>query len=65
MDSLSIESTVGTALSLKDANVQQEIQAVMLRKVLDSQAQAALSLVDSIPKLATSGSVGTQLHVTA
>ena len=65
MDSLSIESTVGTALSLKDANVRQDIQMTMLRKVLDNQAQSALSLVESIPQLATSGSVGTKLHAIA
>lgn len=62
---ISAESAVGAAQSMQTATVVQEKQNLLLRKVLDSQAQTITSLVDSIPKLATSGSVGTQLHAIA
>lgn len=59
---ISAENTVGAALSLQTATVHAEKQNVLLRKTLDNQAQTIMSLVDSVPKLATSGSVGTKLH---
>lgn len=62
---ISVESTVGAALGLQAANASQTQQNVLLRKVLDNQADIITSLVDSMPKLATSGQVGTQVHVTA
>ncbi len=62
---MSIESTVGTALGMQGATAAIEQQNVLLRKVLDSQAQAIAGLMDSMPKLSTLGPVGTQLHVTA
>lgn len=62
---MSVESTVSAALSLTGFNAAQEQQNVLLRKVLDNQAQAIASIMDSMPKLAAVGSVGTQLHVTA
>ncbi|RTZ45768.1 hypothetical protein EKL30_07100 [Candidimonas sp. SYP-B2681] len=62
---MSVESTVGAALSLKGIHAAREQQNVLLRKVLDSQAQAISSVMDSIPKLSVSGPVGTRLHVTA
>jgi hypothetical protein len=66
MDNMSIEGTVGAAVGLQQANAMQDAQNVLLRKVLDNQAQAVLSLVNSAtPQLATSGMVGTQVHVTA
>lgn len=63
--STSIESAVSVALDMKGAAAAQNQHNVLLRKVLDNQAQAITSLVDSMPKLATIGSVGTRLHVTA
>jgi hypothetical protein len=62
---MSVESTVSAALSLQGASAAQEQQNVLLRKVLDNRAQAIASILDSMPKLAASGPVGTQLHVTA
>jgi hypothetical protein len=62
---ISIESTVSATLSLQSAGVAQQQQNLLLRKALDNQAQTITGLIDSIPKLATSGTVGTQLHVTA
>lgn len=62
---MSVEGTVSAALAFKGAALAENQQNVLLRKVLDSQAQTIASLVDSMPKLATVGSVGTQLHVVA
>lgn len=62
---MSVESTVSAALSLQGINAAQNQQNVLLRKVLDNQAQAIASLMDTMPKLSTFGPVGTQLHVTA
>ena len=62
---MSIESTVSAALSLQGATAAQEQQNLLLRKVLDHQAQAIAGLMDSMPQLATVGTVGTKLHVTA
>ncbi|MGB3277173.1 MAG: hypothetical protein WBA82_13385 [Castellaniella sp.] len=64
----SIEGAVGAAVGLQQAIAMQEKDNLLLRKVLDGQANTILSLVNSvpsIPQLATSGSVGTLLHVTA
>jgi hypothetical protein len=66
MENLSIEGTVGTAVGLQQATAMQDAQNLLLRKVLDNQADTIVSLVNSVvPQLATSGSVGTQLHTTA
>ena len=62
---MSVESAVSAALSLQGYSAAQEQQNVLLRKVLDNQAQAIASIMDSMPRLATFGPVGTQLHVTA
>lgn len=59
---ISAEGTVGAALSLQTATLYQEKQNVLLRKTLDNQAQTIISLVDSVPKMAASGAVGTKLH---
>lgn len=62
---MSVEGTVSAALAIKGAVQAEDQHNVLLRKVLDSQAQTIANLVDSMPKLATVGSVGTQLHVVA
>lgn len=64
----SIEATVGAALAMQDWAMMQEKDNALLRKVLDSQADIIAALVNSAasePQLATFGSVGTRLHVTA
>ncbi|CAM5783336.1 hypothetical protein [Castellaniella caeni] len=64
----SVESLVGAATGLQNYAQMQEGQNTLLRKVLDGQSNTILSLVNSVPsvpQLATSGMVGTQLHTTA
>ena len=64
----SIEGTVGAAVGLQHANMMQEKDNLLLRKVLDNQANTIMSLVNSVPsapQLANGGMVGTLLHVTA
>jgi hypothetical protein len=65
MDNMSIEGTVGAALALQQVATGQEQQNLLLRKVLDGQADAVSTLLNSLPQLATTGAVGTQVHVTA
>ncbi len=63
----SIEGAVGASLAIQNWNMIQEKDNMLLRKVLDGQANNILSLVNSATgpqALATSGMVGTQLHVT-
>lgn len=62
---MSVQSTVNTALALKDFNTQQDVQATLLKKVLASNAQLVTGLINSVPKLASSGSVGTMVNTTA
>lgn len=62
---MSVEGAVSATQDFKGAALAQNQQNVLLRKVLDNQAQTITSLVDSMPKLSTVGSVGTQLHVVA
>ncbi|MBV2180751.1 MAG: hypothetical protein KUL86_05890 [Castellaniella sp.] len=66
--SSSVESLVGAATGLQNYAQLQDNQNVLLRKVLDNQSNTVMSLINSVPsapKLASSGMVGTQLHVTA
>ncbi|HEY9571671.1 MAG TPA: hypothetical protein VIR76_00960 [Pusillimonas sp.] len=62
---MSVESAVSAALSLQGLNAAQQQQNVLLRNVLDNQAQTIANIMDSMPKLATFGPVGTKLHVIA
>ncbi|WP_323011911.1 hypothetical protein [Castellaniella sp.] len=64
----SVQSAVAAASGLQNWTMMQEKQNLLLNKVLDSQANTILSLVNSVPstpQLASSGSVGTLLHTTA
>lgn len=64
----SVESAVSASLAMQNYNLMQQKNALVLRKVLDTQANSVAQLVNSLsatPQLATSGSVGTQLHTTA
>lgn len=64
----SVGSLVGAATGLQNYAQLQDNQNVLLRKVLDGQSNTIMSLINSVPsvpQLATSGMVGTQLHVTA
>lgn len=63
--SMSVENTVSTALSLQGATLGQEKQMILLRKTLDSQAQAMAQIMESMPKLATEGTLGTKINTYA
>lgn len=61
----SIQATVGMALQMQSANAAQTEQMSLLKNTLDTQKQTMEKLMEPVAKLATSGSVGTRLHVTA
>lgn len=64
----SIEGVVGASQAIENFNVMQDKQNLLLKKVLNNQADTIVSLVDSAPtapQLAHGGTVGTLLHATA
>ncbi len=61
----SISSTVNTALALQDANVMQEVQARVLKKALNAQADTALTLMQSLPVLAVDATLGSRINTHA
>lgn len=61
----SISSTVNTALALQDANVMQEVQARVLKKALNAQADTALMLMQSLPVLAVDATLGSRIDTHA
>lgn len=64
----SIEGAVSLTLAMQQHNITQQKNALLLRDTLDNQANTIARLVNSlpsIPQLATSGTVGTQVHTTA
>ena len=64
--SMSIEGTVGTALALENFNAQQSAQMNLLRETLDMQARTVTEIVEaSLPRLASSGMLGTQVNTYA
>lgn len=68
MDAASVSSTVNAALTLQHNNQNQDVQANLLRKSLDSQAAQMDQLMSSLelpPSLAVGGSVGTQINTYA
>lgn len=62
---MGIQSAVNTAVALENFNTQQNVQATLLKKTLASNAQLITGLINSVPKLATTGSVGTNVNTTA
>lgn len=63
--SMSVEATVGSALALQNFNTQQEAQMLLLRKVLDQQTQIVTQIMDTMPALASEGSLGTRVNTYA
>lgn len=61
----SIQATVGMALQMQAANAAQNEQMVLLKNTLDAQKQAMEQIMEPVAKLASSGAVGTKLHVIA
>lgn len=65
----SIEGTVAQSQAIKTAVMLQEKDNALLKQVLEGQEATILGLIESAAtgpqKLATSGMVGTTLHVTA
>lgn len=61
----SISSTVNTALALQDANLMQEVQARVLKKALNAQADTALTLMQSLPVLAVDATLGSRVNTHA
>ncbi len=61
----SINNTVNTALALQDVNLNQEIQARVLKKALNAQADTALTLMQSLPVLAVDATLGSRIDTHA
>ncbi len=61
----SVNNTVNTALALKDANVVQEVQARLLKKVLNSQADTIATLMQSVAPVAIDSTLGSRINTQA
>jgi Putative motility protein len=62
------DTSVRAATSAAQSSTADQVNMVVLKKALDAQAASAQTLLEGIPQtpaLATSGSVGTQLHAVA
>lgn len=62
---ISLNATLNASQALQQLQTSQQQQNTLLRKALDNQSNEVTALLKGMPTLATSGSVGTQLHVTA
>ena len=61
----SINNTVNTALALKDANVVQEVQATVLKKALNAQADTVATLMQSVAPMAIDSTLGSRINTQA
>jgi len=61
----SINNTVNTALALKDANVVQEVQATVLKKALNAQADTVATLMQSVAPMAIDSQLGSRINTHA
>jgi hypothetical protein len=66
--SLSNDMSVSAAVSATQSSTAGDLQMMVLNKALNSQAAAAVTLINAIPQqptLATEGSLGTKLNAYA
>lgn len=61
----SINTTVNTALALKDANVVQEVQATVLKKALNAKADTVATLMQSVAPMAIDSTLGSRINTHA
>ncbi|WP_110674515.1 putative motility protein [Salinicola sp. RZ23] len=67
MDS-AVNAVVGAGVALQQFNQDQDMQASLLKRSLDNQSAQVSQLMDSMapePKLAATGTVGTQINTYA
>lgn len=50
---MDVSSVVGLTSALSQTQVRDEVEALVLRKVLDSQAQSVLTLLQAVPQTAS------------
>ncbi len=66
--SLTNDMSVSAAVAASQSSSAGDLQMMVLNKALNSQAAAAVTLIDAVPKpptLATEGSLGTRLNTYA
>ena len=61
---ISPTALVSATLQMKQSQVAESAQVLVLKKALDIQANGALALLQALP-LATSGNLGTQVNTMA
>ncbi|GHC14879.1 hypothetical protein GCM10010082_01460 [Kushneria pakistanensis] len=65
---MSVNGMVNASLALQQHQLSSDVQTSVLKKSLDGQAEqmtTLMSSVDTMPKLATEGLVGTRINTTA
>ncbi|MFD4839053.1 putative motility protein [Achromobacter sp. NPDC058515] len=61
----SVNNTVNSALALKDVNVMQEVQARVLKKAINAQADSVATLMQSLPVMAIDSTLGSRVNTHA
>ncbi|MOA24723.1 hypothetical protein D3C78_1454140 [compost metagenome] len=61
----SISSTVNAALALQDVNLTQEVQARVLKKALNAQADTVATLMQSVAPMAIDSTLGSRINTQA
>lgn len=62
---IDVNNTVNTALAMQDVRTGQEVQMLLLKKVLNSQADTMATLMQSLPNLAVDGALGGNVNTHA
>lgn len=62
---MSVEGTVSTALALQSAGVHQQKQMLILKQALDLESTTVTEIMQSLPQLATDGSLGRNINTYA
>lgn len=59
---ISANGAVNAALAQQEQNTQQQVQVSVLKKAIDMQSQAALSLIENLPQVSQPTPVGSLGH---
>ncbi|THG79297.1 putative motility protein [Pseudomonas sp. A-1] len=63
--SISVEGMASAALAMQQQQLSQNIQTSVLKKALDAESSTTTQLLQSMPQLATEGTLGTRINTYA
>jgi len=62
---VAVNNAVGSALAMQEMQYAQQKDAALLKPALNSQASLMVGLLQSLPQLATEGTLGTNVNTYA